>query len=104
MLKAKEKFILYGTTIWHNFNSMYGIVLLLTEKNIRNRQAFGIEIERQDFNDGQVVNLERDYVSLVASEEKRANDILLLLFNNLVSPIHLVDIVGEYSDLCAAEF
>ncbi|MBX9138993.1 MULTISPECIES: DUF6514 family protein [unclassified Clostridium] len=76
----------------------------MTEKNIRNRQAFGIEIERQDFNDGQVVNLERDYVSLVASEEKRANDILLLLFNNLVSPIHLVDIVGEYSDLCAAEF
>lgn len=76
----------------------------MTEKNIRNRQAFGIEIERQDFNDGQVVNLERDYVSLVASEEKRANDILLLLFNNLVSPIHLVDIVGEYSDLCVAEF
>ena len=76
----------------------------MTEKNIRNRQAFGIEIERQDFNDGQVVNLERDYVSLVASEEKRANDILLLLFHNLVSPIHLVDIVGEYSDLCAAEF
>ena len=76
----------------------------MTEKDIRNRQAFGIEIERQDFNDGQVVNLERDYVSLVASEEKRANDILLLLFNNLVSPIHLVDIVGEYSDLCAAEF
>lgn len=76
----------------------------MTEKNIRNRQAFGIEIERQDFNDGQVVNLEMDYVSLVASEEKRANDILLLLFNNLVSPIHLVDIVGEYSDLCAAEF
>ena len=76
----------------------------MTEKNIRNRQAFGIEIERQDFNDGQVVNLQTDYVSLVASEEKRANDILLLLFNNLVSPIHLVDIVGEYSDLCAAEF
>lgn len=76
----------------------------MTEKNIRNRQAFGIEIERQDFNDGQVVSLERDYVSLVASEEKKANDILLLLFNNLVSPIHLVDIVGEYSDLCAAEF
>ena len=76
----------------------------MTEKNVRNRQAFGIEIERQDFNDGQVVSLERDYVSLVASEEKKANDILLLLFNNLVSPIHLVDIVGEYSDLCAAEF
>ena len=76
----------------------------MTEKNIRNRQALGIEIERQDFNDGEVINLERDYVSLVADEEKKANDLLVLLFNNLVSPIHLVDIVGEYSDLCAAEF
>ena len=76
----------------------------MTEKNVRNRQAFGIEIERQDFNNGEVINLERDYVGWVASEEKKANDILLLLFNNLVSPIHLVDIVGEYSDLCATEF
>ena len=76
----------------------------MTEKNIRDRQAFGIEIERQDFNNGEVINLERDYISLVASEEKKANDILILLFNNLVSPIHLVDIVGEYSDLCAAVF
>ena len=76
----------------------------MTENNIRNKQAFGIEIERQDFNDGEVITLERDSVSLVADEEKKANDLLLLLFNNLVSPIHLVDIVGEYSDLCAAEF
>lgn len=76
----------------------------MTEKRIKNRQAFGIEIERQDFNNGEIINLERDSVSLVASEEMKANDILVMLFNNLVSPIHLVDIVGEYSDLCAAEF
>ena len=76
----------------------------MTEKSIKNRQAFGIEIERQDFNNGEIINLERDSVSLVASEEMKANDILVMLFNNLVSPIHLVDIVGEYSDLCDAEF
>lgn len=76
----------------------------MTEKSIKNRQAFGIEIERQDFNNGEIIKLERDSVSLVASEEMKANDILVMLFNNLVSPIHLVDIVGEYSDLCAAEF
>ncbi|MBS6183468.1 MAG: DUF6514 family protein [Clostridium celatum] len=76
----------------------------ITENNIKNRQAFGIEIERQDFNNGEIINLERDSVSLVASEEMKANDILVMLFNNSVSPIHLVDIVGEYSDLCAAEF
>lgn len=76
----------------------------MTEKSIKNRQAFGIEIERQDFNNGEIIKLERDSVSLVASEEMKANDILVMLFNNLVSPIHLVDIVGEYLDLCAAEF
>ena len=76
----------------------------IVENSIRNRQAFGIEIERQDFNNGEMINLERDSVSLVASEERKANDILILLFNNLVSPIHLVDIVGEYADLCVNDF
>lgn len=76
----------------------------IIENKAKSVQAFGIEIERQDFNNGEIINLERDAVSIVASEEKKANEILMLLFNNLVSPIHLVDIVGEYSDLCISEF
>ena len=76
----------------------------MTEKNIRDRQAFGIEIERQDLNCGEVINLERDTINIVASNEKKAEDILVLLFNNLVSPIHLIDVVGEYSDLCVNDF
>ena len=76
----------------------------MTEKNVRNRQAFGIEIERQDLNCGEVINLERDTINIVASNEKKAEDILVLLFNNLVSPIHLIDVVGEYSDLCVNDF
>ena len=73
----------------------------IVENSIRNRQAFGIEIERQDFEEGEVINLERD---IVASNQRKAEDILMLLFNNLVSPIHLVDIVGEYADLCVNDF
>lgn len=65
---------------------------------------FGIEIERQDFEEGEVINLERDIVDIVASNQRKAEDILMLLFNNLVSPIHLVDIVGEYADLCVNDF
>lgn len=76
----------------------------IIENKLKSVQAFGIEIERQDLNNGQVINLERDSVSIVSSEEKKANEILMLLFNNIVSPIHLVDIVGEYSDLCVNEF
>ena len=76
----------------------------IVENRIRNRQAFGIEIERQDFEEGEVINLERDIVDIVASNQRKAEDILMLLFNNLVSPIHLVDIVGEYADLCVNDF
>ena len=76
----------------------------IVENSIRNRQAFGIEIERQDLNCGEVINLERDTINIVASNEKKAEDILVLLFNNLVSPIHLIDVVGEYSDLCVNDF
>ena len=76
----------------------------IVENSIRNRQSFGIEIERQDFEEGEVINLERDIVDIVASNQRKAEDILMLLFNNLVSPIHLVDIVGEYADLCVNDF
>lgn len=76
----------------------------IVENSIRNRQAFGIEIERQDFEEGEVINLERDIVDIVTSNQRKAEDILMLLFNNLVSPIHLVDIVGEYADLCVNDF
>ena len=76
----------------------------IVENSIRNRQAFGIEIERQDFEEGEVINLERDIVDIVARNQRKAEDILMLLFNNLVSPIHLVDIVGEYADLCVNDF
>ena len=74
------------------------------ESKLKGVQAFGIEVERQDLNNGQVINLERDSVNIVATKEKNANEILMLLFNNIVSPIHLVDIVGEYSDLCVNDF
>ena len=57
----------------------------IIENTVKNRQAFGIEIERQDLNCGEVINLERDTINIVASNEKKAEDILVLLFNNLCS-------------------
>lgn len=74
----------------------------IIEETVLNRQAFGIEIERQDFNNGEISDLERDYVNIVAIDENKANEILVKLYDNEVSPIHLVDIVGEYSDNCIA--
>lgn len=75
----------------------------ITEKDMPRCKLFGIEIERQDFEEGKIVNLERDFVSIVAHDEGKANEILMMLCDNLVSPVHLIDIVGELSDQCVEE-
>lgn len=72
----------------------------MTEERIINGQVYGIEVERQDEVNGEVLKIERDYVKVIASEKNKANNILMLLSDNIVSPIHLTDIVGEYSDQC----
>ena len=41
----------------------------IIENTVKNRQAFGIEIEKQDLNCGEVINLERDTINIVASNE-----------------------------------
>ena len=56
------------------------------------------------FDDRESKYIYRVIENIVASNEKKAEDILVLLFNNLVSPIHLIDVVGEYSDLCVNDF
>lgn len=68
------------------------------EGNILNSTVYGIEVERHDFINGKVVNLERDYIKVVSDDKEKVADIAKTLCNHLVSPIHLIDIVGEYSD------
>ncbi|AYE34154.1 DUF6514 family protein [Clostridium septicum] len=70
----------------------------LLRSQFRGCQAFGIEVERQDIKDGQVVNIERDDIRLISNDENKVNLLLNLLYENQVSPVHLVDVLGEYVD------
>lgn len=69
-----------------------------------NGQAFGIEVERQDIVDGSVVKIERDKIRNISNIKEKVNELLNLLHVNQVSPIHLVDILGEYVDEYVADF
>lgn len=68
------------------------------------RQAYGIEIERHDVENGNLIKIERDSISKVTMVEDKIKDVLNLIYNNNVSPIHLVDIIGEYVDNNIYEF
>ena len=76
----------------------------LTQCQIINGLAFGIEVERQDLIDGSLTNIERDSVDIISTKEEKVRDILYLLYKNNVSPIHLIDVIGTYVDECVEDF
>lgn len=77
-----------------NMKYFYRII----EGNVLNNKVYGIEVERHDFINGKVVNLERDYIKVVSGDKEKVKCIARTLCSHIVSPIHLIDILGEYSD------
>ena len=67
-------------------------------------KAFGIEIERQDLIGGDVVRIERDSISNISNREEKVKELLDLVYKYQVSPVHLVDILGEYVDQYVSDF
>lgn len=76
--------------------SMYG--------EITEIQAYGIEIERQDTTNDTVVSIQRDYVENISPQRYKVKNLLKMLHDNTVSPIHMIDILGEYIDEYTSDF
>ncbi|MBE6055058.1 MAG: hypothetical protein E7212_14385 [Clostridium sartagoforme] len=76
----------------------------MIEENFKFGQAYGIEIERQDLIEGKVVNIERDIINIISNKEEKVKELLNLVYKHEVSPIHLVDILGEYADKYVSDF
>lgn len=67
-------------------------------------QSYGIEIERQDIANGSIVNIERDCVKSISPHRHKVHNLLKLLYDNCVSPLHLIDVLGEYIDEYIVDF
>ena len=67
-------------------------------------QTYGIEIERQDFVNGIMVNIERDGVGNISPQRHKVHNLLRMLHEGGVSPIHLIDVLGEYIDSYIIDF
>ncbi|MGL5617308.1 MAG: DUF6514 family protein [Sarcina sp.] len=76
------------------YNYFYRVI----ETTFEGNKFYGIEVERQDYEKEKLTSIGREYIKYVAVNENETIEILQKLCDNLVSPIHLIDIVGEMSD------
>jgi hypothetical protein len=76
----------------------------LIKKEYRGITAYGIEIERKDYVGLKNVNLEREKIDIISPHRYKVKQLIMKLYNNQVSPLHLIDIIGGYVDEHAYEF
>ena len=67
-------------------------------------QSYGIEAERQDMLNDEIVAIKRELIYNVSPHRHKVHNLLKLLHDNIVSPIHVVDVIGEYVDSYVCDY
>lgn len=67
-------------------------------------QSYGIEIERQDMLEEKLIKIEKDCIKFISPHRFKVHNLLKILYDNMVSPIHLIDIAGEYVDRFSCDY
>lgn len=93
------KYVYCYHMIKSSLNLAYG------DDNLRiQTQSYGIEVERQSIDGESIVAVERDCIKNISTERHKVHNLLKLLCDNKVSPIHLVDVIGSYADEYASDY
>lgn len=99
-MRVKE--CLYTTIHEDEFEIKY--LYRLTEQDFFGIQVYGIEVEKEGIVDRKEINIERNSVEIISPDENKVRKLLNMLYNYKVSPIHLIDIIGEYVDAYVSDF
>jgi hypothetical protein len=67
-------------------------------------QSYGIEVERNDIQDGKIFNIERDIIKNISPHRHKVQALTKLLYDNMVSPINFVEVLGDYVDEYISDF
>ena len=97
--------IVQNLNIVRNYDNLrhdYQYRIIETKYNEVN--TYWIEIERKDFNNDVLINIERNSIEKISYYLEKVRELLSILYKNEVSPIHLVDIIGEKVDEYVSEF
>ena len=65
---------------------------------VKNKMFYGIEVERRDFINGELVNIERDGEELISSDRDKVQNIFNKAYTYLISPIHFIEIFSNEID------
>lgn len=79
-------------------------LIIRSESDTMEVQSYGIEVERQDMVNDELVTIVRENICNISPQRHKVHNLLKLLHDNIVSPIHLVDIIGEYVDLYSSDY
>ena len=66
--------------------------------------CFGIEVERHDIINNCITKIERESIERISPYKYKVHNLLKFINDNTVSPIHLLDVLGEYVDEYILDF
>ncbi|SHF09540.1 DUF6514 family protein [Caloramator proteoclasticus] len=67
-------------------------------------KCYGIEVVREDYDKNKIVATERERIDFVSTDRTKVIKLLIELQRNEVSPVHLLEVVGEYVDEWTSDF
>lgn len=67
-------------------------------------KCYGIEVVREDYDKNNIVATERERIDFVSTDRTKVLKLLIDLQRNEVSPVHLLEVVGEYVDEWTSDF
>lgn len=97
---VKEKFVFSRITNGIERKYKYKLIKSLMGEE----EVFGIEIERIDIKGDLIIDSFKDSIDLISPIEEKVSKLLKMLYENQVSPIHLIDIIGPYADEYVSDF
>ena len=69
-----------------------------------NVDCFGIEVERHDIINNCITRIERESIERISPYRYKVHNLLKFINDHAVSPIHLIDVLGEYVDEYTLDF
>ncbi|WP_346930201.1 DUF6514 family protein [Clostridium sp.] len=91
-------------TIEYTYNLIQSELEIHMDGERRVIDVYGVEIESEVKNKGKHVKQYKEHVQCITPNKYKGSELLGLLKNNVVSPIHLIDIIEEYIETYYADF
>jgi hypothetical protein len=79
-------------------------VYQLVQGEYNNQTAYGIKVERNEILQGEIIDTVSEEVRIISNVRDKVMEIIDKLSFHQVSPIHLIDIIGEDVDKCVFDF